>query len=195
MIMDVLVLRDYQVNQYLVAGPTPDMGDAGLLWTWALAPTEDVRTRLLVHMRIQIPGTEGNRALEAALNLSTFMMERKMMEGIKLRVEGGAEADWVQWAEAVIWLVVLGIGLMAARQFVARLEWKLPLAAALLSVAVLFGLVYLQPALWLRLVFVVVLLAMVGKDHWMAWAAQQRSKPGSHRIFSSLARFTAWTRL
>jgi hypothetical protein len=151
MILDSLVLRDYKINQYLVAGPTPEMSDGGLLWTWFLEPAGEGRTRLLVHMSIQIPGMEGNRAVGAAFNLTTFMMERKMMDGIKLRAEGGTEADWVQYGEAFAWLLTLGIGLAAARRFLTRPAWKLPLAAGLLAVAALFAWTYLQPALWLRL--------------------------------------------
>jgi hypothetical protein len=159
MLMDVLVLRDVQANQYLVAGPKPGQEQAGLLWAWALAPQPDGTTRLLVHMRIQIPGMGGNKWVGGALNLATFMMERKMMEGIKLHAEGGGEADWVQIAEAVLWLAALIIGLMAASRFITRPDWKLPLGIGLAAVLVLLGLVYLQPALWLRLALV---LAMAG---------------------------------
>ncbi len=159
MILDTLVLRDYKVNQYLVAAPMKGKDDAGLLWTWSLAPTADGRTRLIVHMSIQIPGTEGNKAVEAAFNLATFMMERKMMDGIKLRAEGGSEADWVQVAEAILWFLTLGIGLVAARRFMTRPDWKISLAIGLAAILVLFGLVYLQPALWLR---VLIDLALIG---------------------------------
>ncbi|RPJ37994.1 MAG: hypothetical protein EHM21_17495, partial [Chloroflexi bacterium] len=116
MIMDAFVLRDYKANEYMVAAPPPEMDEGGLLWTWYLAPTEDGRTRLLVHMSIQIPGMEGNKAVETGFNLATFMMERKMMVGIKQRAEGGMEADWVQYAEALLWFLTLGIGLIAARR-------------------------------------------------------------------------------
>lgn len=159
MLMDILVLRDYQENKYLVAGPKPGQEDGGLLWIWGLAPQVDGRTRLLVHMRIQIPGMGGNRLVGGALNLATFMMERKMMEGIKLHAEGRSEADWVQVAEALIWLAGLAIGLMAASRFITRPDWKLPLGIGLAAVVFLLILVYLQPALWLRMV---VLLALAG---------------------------------
>jgi hypothetical protein len=165
MILDALVLRDIQANRYMVAGPTPEMEDGGLLWTWAVAPTADGRARLLVHMSIQFPGMDKNPAVETAMNLTTFMMERKMMEGIKLRAEGGAEADWVQVAEALIWLLTLGIGIAAARRYLAAPDWKLPLAIGLLSIVALFAWTYLQPALWVR---VVVDLAMIGGLVWEA---------------------------
>ncbi len=158
MIMDAFVLRDYKPNQYMVAAPTPGTDSAGLLWTWYLSPTADGRTRLIVHMRIQIPGAEGNKLVEGAFNLATFMMERKMMDGIKLRAEGGMEADWVQYGEAAAWFLALGIGLVAARRFMTRAEWKLPLGIGLAAVAMLFVMTYLQPALWVR-VFADVVLA------------------------------------
>lgn len=157
MLMDILVLRDYRTGEYLVAGPPPGQEQGGLLWIWALAPQPDGKTRLLVHMQIQIPGMGGNRLMGAALNLATFMMERKMIEGIKLRAEGGTEAGWVQAAEALLWFAALGLGLAAARRFVTRTHWQLALAVGLAALLVLLALTYWQPALWLRLVLVLAL--------------------------------------
>jgi hypothetical protein len=176
MILDVTVLRDVKPGQYMVAGPPPEMSDAGLLWTWALAPTADGKTRLLVHMAIQIPGTAGNRIVEAALNLSTFMMERKMMEGIRLRAEGGSEPGWVQAAEAAIWFAVLLIGLAAAIRYIRHDDAKMCLWIGLSAVVLLFILVYLQPALWLRVALVLLLAGALAYDaNW--WGL--RSKAGS----------------
>ncbi len=157
MLMDVLVLRDYQEGRYMVAGPKPGQEQAGLLWIWAIAPQADGTTRLLVHMRIQIPGMSGNKLVGAAMNLATFMMERKMMDGIKLHAEGGSEADWVQIAEALVWLAVLVIGIIAAAHFLKRQDWRLSLGVGLAAVVVLIVLVYLQPALWLRFVLALAL--------------------------------------
>jgi hypothetical protein len=134
------------------------------LWAWALAPQSDGTTRLLVHMRIQIPGLEGNRLVGGALNLATFLMERKMMDGIKLHSEGGTEADWVQVAEAAIWLAALAIGLVAASRYLTRKDWRQPLGIGLAAVATLFGLTYLQPALWLRVALIVALAGILVID-------------------------------
>lgn len=163
MIMDSLVLRDIQPQNYMVAGPPPEMSEGGLLWTWAVKPAPEGKTRLLVHMRIQIPGAGDNKAVEAAFNLATFMMERKMMDGIKLRAEGGSEADWVQTAEAVTWFTVLITGLIAARRYLYQEEWKRPLSIGLAAVVILFCLVYLQPALWARFGAVI---GLIGSMIW-----------------------------
>jgi hypothetical protein len=169
MLMEILVLRDYKAGQYLVAGPKPGADDAGLLWTWAITPTSDGRTRLLVHMRIQIPGVETNKAIGAALNLSTFMMERKMMDGIRLRSEGGAEADWVQVFEALVWFVVLGVGIGAARRFTTLTDWRLSITIGLACVVFLLVLVYLQPPLLMRSIAVLLLAGAliwdIQRDH------------------------------
>lgn len=179
MIMDVLVLREFQPGQYMVAGPKEENSEAGLLWTWAIRPLENGQTRLLVHMRIQLPGAEGNQAIETALNLTTFMMERKMMDGIRLHAEGGTEADWVQIAEALIWFGVLAIGIAAAFQFINKLEWKLPLYAGLGAVSTLFVLVYLQPALWLRIIIAIALASI------LCWDAIRRQVHSIPRIRQS----------
>jgi hypothetical protein len=172
MIMDVLVLREYQVNRYLVAGPKPELSEGGLLWTWAVSPTADGSTRLLVHMAIQIPGVEGNQAVTTALNLATFMMEKKMLDGIKLRAEGGVEPDWVEPLEAVLWFTTLVMGLVAARRFITRVEWKRPLAIGMTTILLLFVLVYIQPALWIR---VLAVAGVIGALVWDSWLL--RAKP------------------
>jgi hypothetical protein len=182
MLMDILVLRDYQENQYLVAGPKAGQEDAGLLWIWGLAPQADGRTRLLVHMRIQMPGMGGNPIVGGALNLATFMMERKMMDGIKLHAEGRTEADWVQVAEALIWLAGLVIGLMSASRFITHPDWRLPLGIGMGAVVFLFVLVYLQPALWLRLVFLLALAGGLVIDSRQKHLASDRAIPAGSRL-------------
>jgi len=148
----------------MVAGPKEENSEAGLLWTWAIRSLENGQTRLLVHMRIQLPGAESNQAIETALNLTTFMMERKMMDGIRLHAEGGTEADWVQIAEALIWFGVLAIGIVAAFRFMIKVEWELALCAGLGAVSTLFILVYLQPTLWLRMIIAMVLAGILCWD-------------------------------
>jgi hypothetical protein len=171
MLLDTLVLRDYLPNHYLVAAPPPDASQAGLLWTWYISPAEGGRTRLQVHIAIQIPGMAGNQAIATAANLATFMMERKMMEGIKLRAEGGMEADWVQPVEALLWVLTLGMGLVAARRFLTRSTWLPALLTGLAAIALLFALTYLQPALWLRGIGVLALVAALVGDGRLAWQA------------------------
>ena len=178
MIMDTLVLREIKPGQYLVAGPKPEQSDGGLLWTWFLQPTPDGNTRLLVHMRVQIPGAEGNSAVRTGMNLATFMMERKMLDGIQLRAEGGAEADGVQAAEAFLWLATLALGLVAARRFMTQARWQLPLALGLASVILLLAWVYLQPALGLRLLGVLALSAALAWDSPFA----QRRLPARRQL-------------
>lgn len=173
MIMDTLVLRDFKANQYVIAGPKPEMSDGGLLWTWYIEPAGEGRTRLIVHMLVQIPGMQDNKAIDTAMNLATFMMGRKMMDGIKLRAEGGAEADWVQVAEALVWFAALAAGIAAAQRFMTRSSWKFPLAVGLASIAALFVMVYLQPALWLR---VLIDLGLVGALVWEQNAGKEGMK-------------------
>lgn len=176
MIMDTVVLRDYKANQYLIGGPKPEMSDGGLLWIWYIEPAAGGRTRLLVHMIVQIPGMQGNQAIDTTMNLATFMMERKMMDGIKLRAEGGSEAGWVQVAEALVWIAALAVGIIAARRYMTRANWTLPLAVGLAAIAALFVMTYLQPALWLR---VLVDLALCGALAWDWGAEKVEAKAGA----------------
>jgi hypothetical protein len=168
MILDALVLRAILPGESLVAGPRPEASEGGLQWTWALFPTPDGRTRLRVHIRIQFPGMEENQAVATALNLATFMMEKKMLDGIKLRAEGGMEPGWFEAVEILAWFAALGCGLAAARRFVTRVDWQRPLVIGLAAAAWLFVLTYGQPALWVRLVGALVLAAGLALDARLA---------------------------
>lgn len=164
MILDALVLRAYETNRYLFAGPNAQANETGLYWLWYLQPAAEGRTRLMVRMYVQIPGMENNPAISGAMNLFTFMMERKMMYGIKLRAEGGSEAPWVQTAELALGLAALLVGLAAARRFITSPAWKVSLAIGLASITAMFIMIYLQPTMWVRLIMVLGLAAALWKD-------------------------------
>lgn len=180
MILDTLILRDYQPGRYLVAGPAAGES-GGLLWTWAIAPGGAGKTRLQVHMAIQMPGMQKNRAVETLLNLMTFMMEKKMITGIQLRAEGGSEADWVQIAEAALWLAVLILGGMAARQYLRASDWRQPLAIGVASIGGLFIFTYVQPALWLRAGLAI---ALSGALAWQMRRSAALRNAGAYPSFS-----------
>ncbi len=163
---DWLVIRDYKPNQYMLAESTDKMGGLGWTWLWYLTPTADGRARLLIHMRIQIPPgmNTGGDALKIFMNLGGFIMERNMMSGLKTRAEGGSEPSIIEPSEIALWLVTLAVGLVAAVRFITRPGWQIPLAVGLAAVIALFVLTFLQPAIWLRVVLLLLLAAGLWLD-------------------------------
>lgn len=163
---DWVVIREYQPNRYMLSEATEAMGGLGWTWLWHISPTADGRTRLLIHMRIQVPpgmepgatGSGGGEALKVFMNLGGFIMERNMMTGLKARAEGGGEPGAIEPLEIILWLATLAVGIVAAVRFVTRPAWQLPLAVGLAAVAALFVLTFLQPAIWVRLVMLAALV-------------------------------------
>lgn len=74
----------------------PVRRDEGLrwefLWTFAVRPVGQRRTRLVVRERVAF-GSRAAKWLMAPMGLVSFVMSRKMMQGIKGRVEGLADAQ------------------------------------------------------------------------------------------------------
>lgn len=158
---DWVVIREFKPVQYMLSEATEAMGGLGWTWLWRITPTGDGQTRLLIHMRIQVPPemNTGGEALKVFMNLGGFIMERNMMTGLKTRAEGGGEVSFIEPLEIVLWLATLVVGLVAAVRFITRPAWPLPLAIGLAAVVALFVLTFIQPAIWLRVVLLMGLAA------------------------------------
>lgn len=158
---DWVVIRAYRLNEYMLAESTEALGGLAWSWLWLLRPTADGQTRLLIHVRIKPPPemSGGGSAMQMAINLGGFVMERNMMTGIKTRAEGGSEPALIEPVEIVLWLAALVVGLIAAVRFMTRPAWRVPLAVGLASVIALFVLTFLQPEIWVR---VLMLGALIG---------------------------------
>ena len=97
MIGEILRMREIQPNRHLLAAF--ELPEVRMSWLWALYPLEGGRTRLVVRLR-------GHSELEAPgllmgvagffVNYGGFVMERRMMQGIKDRAEGRIEPPWYQ---------------------------------------------------------------------------------------------------
>lgn len=124
----------------------------GWAWLWHLSPVDGgARTRLIVRFAIQPPPGPGSPATALAMDLGGFVMEQRMLHGIKLRAEGWREPPWAEAAEIGLWAAALLCGLVAAGMFAARDSWQRPLGVAVAGVALLFALTFAQPPLWVRL--------------------------------------------
>jgi hypothetical protein len=110
-------------------------------WVWQLEPLDGgTRTRLVARYAIEgIGPMAANPPRDFVFNLGGFVMQQKMLQGIKLRAEGGREPGWMQPVEIGLWLTALFCGLLAALLFLFRPAWGRSLGVAALSLVVTSG--------------------------------------------------------
>jgi len=164
LIADFLRVREVAPNRHLLAAL--EMPEARMSWIWALTPAGSAGTRLVVRMRAQFDFRAPGALLSVVnffVNYGGFVMERKMMQGIKDRAEGHGEPAWVQPLEIVLWLTGLALGVAAAVGYLGRRYWWRGLGVGVAAAVFLFFLTFGQPALWLR---ALLLLALAGGVAW-----------------------------
>lgn len=138
-------------------------------WIWRLDPIDDgQRTRLLVRFRIQLPTDADNPVLTGVMTAGGFVMQQRMLHGLKLRAEGGVEPVWMEAAEIGLWLTTLVLGLAAAVLYLTGADWRRPLGVATLAVAALVVMTFVQPDLWIRLAVIGMLVLA------LLWARQRQ---------------------
>lgn len=116
LIMDYLTVHAVEPGQYLLA-QLADVPEVGWTWLWHLYPSGEDDTRLVIRMRIQPTSELGNPALTYVMDVGGFVMERRMMQGIKDRAEGRTEPAGIEVVEIVLWLLALIVGLAGAILF------------------------------------------------------------------------------
>jgi hypothetical protein len=153
MVMDSLQVHSVEPGKWLLAAQTSAEGDFDWVWLWHVEPVGTNQTRLLVRSAMRIPGVAGNPVVSMVTDLGAFVMERRMIEGIKLRAVGRTEPAAIEAIEILLWLAALVAGLGAAGLFLTRPAWQAPLLLGLAALFTLIWFTFWQPPLWLRLVF------------------------------------------
>jgi hypothetical protein len=121
---------------------------------------------LIVRCLIQLPPEAENPVIAGVMNVGGFVMQQRMIHGLKLRAEGGVEAPDAEMVEIVLWLATLLVGLIGAALFLTQHEWQRPLALAVASTFLLVALTFIQPEIWIRLAINAVLLFGVWWAHY-----------------------------
>lgn len=148
----------FEPGKWLLAtATTPDV--MGWTWLWQVAPTADGEgTRLVNRIGIQ-PMTGGdNPIMGFFIGNGAFIMEQRMMNGIKARAEGWTEPPNQELVEMVLWFVALLVGITAAVLFVARRPWAAPLTLVVASVFVVLFFTFSQPVIAVRVLLDVALV-------------------------------------
>jgi hypothetical protein len=81
-----MLVKAVEPGQYLVLGPTPE-ADLQVTWALALYPTANGATRLVSRCRAKLGAGPKGLFWLAILDPGQFLMERKMLIGIKRRAE------------------------------------------------------------------------------------------------------------
>jgi len=168
-IQGTLKWERFEPGRWLLASSaTPDV--MGWTWLWQIAPTADGKgTRLVNRIRIQPMGVGDNPVVSFFVGNGAFIMEQRMMHGIKAHAEGWIEPPYQEAVEIVLWVVALLAGLAGAVLFVARRPWIAPLAVAAASVGVILVFTFAQPSIAVRVLLDAALLAGV----WVAWRTSE----------------------
>lgn len=149
-IQGLLKWERIEPGRWLLANATNPTA-MGWTWYWQITPTTDGQgTRLVNRIRIQPPPGADNPIATFFIGNGAFIMEQRMMNGIKAHAEGWVEPPYQEALEIGLWLAALLAGLAAAILFVARRSWMAPLALAAGSVGVILFFTFSQPPLAAR---------------------------------------------
>ncbi|MBI4926595.1 MAG: hypothetical protein HY835_02440 [Anaerolineae bacterium] len=158
LIAGIMPFTEIKTGDYIVGIST--IPDITWTWVWKVIPDGAQGTRLVNRLHIAVPPQADNPVLRYFISAGAFIMEHRMLHGIKLRAEGGSEPESIELLEMALWFLPFFTGLAAAGLFVFRSQRALlTLGLGLACVVWLVLLTEVQPALALR---VVIDLALIG---------------------------------
>ena len=98
-----MIFYAIEPNQYLIWANTADNAPGGIVW--ALYPLDDGQTRLVSRVRWSYRLTGPVSVVMAIfVDLADHIAVRKILRGVKGRVEGQIEPAWVADVEFVVWI-------------------------------------------------------------------------------------------
>jgi len=117
-------------------------------WCFLLKPLNARASRLVLRIRGRIQVQPVLRPFFALIDVGEFPMVRKMLTGIRDRVEGTPQLPKEELIELGLWAAAIIIGLMAVILAFFRRQWLRYFILAWLSMASVFFLAFRQPELW-----------------------------------------------
>jgi hypothetical protein len=146
-------------------------------WLWFLEPdNEGQHTRLLVRFRVMVPEDATSPVFAFVMDVGGFVMQQRMLQGLKIRAQGGTEPSYLEGLELSIWLSVLILGLASALLTIFQKDWRRPVLTGLVSIVCLFFITFVQPDIVLRLLLLSLLLLMFVWTRQEAW--RTKAAPG-----------------
>jgi hypothetical protein len=168
-----LVVHDMEANRYLVWADESSPHSSA--FTWALYPVDEDHTRLVSRIRFRHHWLQPMIAIDLFTDFSDHVAVRKVLLGVKDRVEGRVEPMATQNAEIALWGLaflefITGTILVLTRQHWWR-AWLVALAAA----GVLLTTLYVHPPLWVGALLVIAILMGL---RWVVQVASAEKAPG-----------------
>ncbi len=135
-------------------------------FTWALYPLDDAHTRLVSRIRWSYhPTSVGIFALELFTEFADHIAVRKILQGVKQRVERNIEPRWVQNVELATFLCTLFTFLVALALLCGRRLTRRAWGAGLLAGAIWLTNWYAPIATWLGILLALLAIGALFLAH------------------------------
>jgi len=150
-IIATYVIHAMEPNRFLVWA---DANEGGGAFTWGLYPIDENHTRLIFRFRFRHSWIDW-----LLTDWADHVAVRKMLLGVKDRVEGRVEPMAVQNAEIALWGVAFLEFIAAIILIFIRQLWQRGWLVALAAVGVLLIVLFLHPPLWIGVLLEIGILA------------------------------------
>lgn len=166
-----VTVADLAPNRYLLwaSDDTPTTGS----YLWSLEPIDREHTRLVSRVRVRYEMQFPLIILQGITEYADHVAIRRILHGIRTRVEGGRDSLWSQIAEMVPWIVSLAALVVATILVYRREVWLTAWITALASGSALLYSLYSDAPVQVDYLALLVILIMV--------AVAFRSNRGSAR--------------
>lgn len=136
-------------------------------WSFILVPVDGKTTRLIIRgRRIENPNQVIRLLYGPVVDSVQFILERKMMVGIKERAEGKLQLQTDDIVQVLLWIAAFFGLLIAIILVIVQKKWKLPLIIALATVLIIWYLCFLQPPILYGIMLDFAILMALARAIW-----------------------------
>lgn len=130
-------------------------------WYWSLVPLNERATRLILRVRGNMELKPAMAPFIALMSAGEFIMVRRMLTGIKQRVEGVPPTPSEELVELLLWAVAILVGFMTFLLAFFNKKWKRYFLLAWAAFLIVWYLAMVQPPLWVGIVLDLVLILLL----------------------------------
>ena len=136
-------------------------------WSFILVPVDGKTTRLIIRGRmIESPNQSIGLLYSPVVYSGQFILERRMMVGIKERAEGTLKQQNDDIIQVLLWMAAFFGLIIAIILVLVQKKWKLPLIIALATVLILWYLCFLQPPILHGIILDFAILMALARAIW-----------------------------
>jgi hypothetical protein len=145
-----------EANRYLVWAD--EASPPSSAFTWALYPIDEGRTRLVSRIRFRHHWGEPLIVVDLFTYVTDHVAVRKVLLGVKDRVEGRVEPMARQNVEIALWALAFLEFSVATVSILTGRHWRRAWLVALAAAGVLLTTLYLHPPLWIGALLIIAIL-------------------------------------